>query len=250
MPDLFGLAQHGRDSLFADGIKKLTTYSQKLGGTAEHLTAAEQREAEDEFQRQSAARETRKDEGKRSIDEEYADWRDIYGEGGGEKPKVKAAFVWHIMFAAFALITVMLVGYLSKQNMAKRDASAADDIPMGAANNLVPKPTAPATGPGAQGRDLDEEKFRLLAKMIGSMESKPAPITFQIDASGQSGEQAQALNALASYNIQPKRTATARRPQPQPGQGGSGRPQPGQGGGGRRPQPGQGAPPIRRLKGI
>lgn len=205
MPDLFGLAQHGRDNLFADGIRKLTGYSQDLGGKAEHLTAEEQRDAEKEYQREREEREKRKTEGKKQVDRARDDWEDIYGEG--KKAKVKAGFVWHIMYALFALMAVMLVGYLSKLNMAKKDTSAADDIPMGAANNQVPKPIAPAEGPGAPGRNLDEERYRLLTRMIGSMESKPAPITFQIHAAGASGQQQEALKTLAEFNIKPKPTA-------------------------------------------
>lgn len=207
MPDLFGLAQHGRDGVFADGFRKLTAYSQSLGGLAEHLTADEQRKAEEEYQEALKDREARKDAGRRDAERARKDWEDIYGEGGGGKPKVKAAFVWHIMYAVFALMAVMIVGYLSKLNMAKKDASAADNIPTGAANQ-VPKPIAPAQGPGAPGgRDLDEERYKLLAGMIGSMESKPAPITFQIHAAGATGQQQEALKTLAQLNIKPKPSA-------------------------------------------
>lgn len=197
--------------MFADGFRKLTAYSQNLGGLAEHLTAKEQRDAEEAYQRQLDDRERRKDEGKRQAEEARTEWEDIYGEGGGDKPKVKAAFVWHIMYAVFALMAVMLVGYLSKMNMAKKDSDAEDDIPMGAVKNKVPKPIAPAQGPGPKGRDMDEERYRLLARMIGSMESKPAPITFQINAAGATGQQQEALKTLAELNIKPKPTARPQR---------------------------------------
>ena len=216
MPDLFGLAQHGRDSLFADGINKLTTYSQNLGGYKRDNEGKD----EDEFHawRKTAAAKKEADR-KAKEDEEAARAKgqaynkaldDIFGDEPAKK-KVKAAFVWHIMYAVFALTAVMLVGYLSKRNMAKTDSSAEEDFPMGAANNQVPRPIAPAQGQGAPGRNLDEEKYKLLADMIGSMESKPAPITFQINAAGAQGRQHEALKTLAELNIQPKPTAKPRR---------------------------------------
>ena len=40
---------------------------------------------------------------------------DIFGDEPAKK-KVKAAFVWHIMHAVFALTAVMLVGYLQAEH--------------------------------------------------------------------------------------------------------------------------------------
>ena len=184
------------DNAFTKGLANLVTFAENSTAlddlrTQNEAFLAAQKARDDAV----AAERTRQDRERQELD-------DIDGGGDDDQPEVKAGFVWHIMYAAFALLAVLLLGYLSKRNVAK-GAHASKKVPMGAATNNVPKPMKPTGLAQAQRRDLDEEKYQLLAKMIGSMESKPAPVTFHINASGASGQQQEALKTLAEFNLKP-----------------------------------------------
>ena len=126
------------------------------------------------------------------------------GEGEGEvshKKPVQPAFVWHIIYASGVLMAVMIMGWLSKRSMTQKKIEK--DIVVGKGDSAVPVPMKNLPAAAQQQKNMDYEKYKMLAGMVGSMDSKPAKIEFHIQAAGAPGAQQQSLQNMMALGLNP-----------------------------------------------